>query len=52
MTTRRRDLAEALQQLYLKRVRFGFQLVKQYFLFSESESSLHSNYRYLRETVQ
>jgi hypothetical protein len=48
----KRDIIEVLQHLYVKRVRYGFQLVKQYFLFSESDTSMHSNHRNLKDTVE
>lgn len=46
------SLGDLLCKLYLKRVRFSFQLAKQYFLFSESDVSLQPGYRYMRDAVE
>jgi hypothetical protein len=48
---RKKTMADILRYLYKKRLRFSFQLIKQFVLFSESDSSLEVSYQYVRDAL-
>jgi hypothetical protein len=45
---RKKTIADILKHLYIKRLRFPFQLIKQFVLFMESDTSLEVSHRHIR----